>query len=106
MDLVHIDGKPYVLVPLHDYRRLTGQLQMETGDLPQEVSDALAAEQEHPVKIIRHHRGLTQKDLAVACGMSRPYLAEIETGKKAGSLAAIKMLASALNVSPALLMTD
>ena len=57
-DLLHIQGKPYVLVPLHDYRAMTG----DKGDksLPNDVLDNLAARQESPVKILRKHRGLTQ----------------------------------------------
>lgn len=96
-DLLHIQGQPYVLVPLHDYRAM-----VSTGnnkDLPDDVLDALAARQESPVKIVRKHRGLTQAELAKASGLSRPYLTEIETGKKDGSIRAIKALAEALDVT-------
>lgn len=96
-DLLHIQGQPYVLVPLHDYRAM-----VSTGgnqDLPDDVLDALAAKQESPVKIIRKHRGLTQVELAKKSGLSRPYLTEIETGKKDGSIRAIKALAEALDVT-------
>jgi DNA-binding XRE family transcriptional regulator len=95
-DLLHIQGKPYVLVPLHDYRALTGE--DGKNDLPEDVLNRLAAEQDSPIKIIRKYRGMTQVDLAEAAGISRPYLAEIETGKKGGSLSAYKRLAEALNV--------
>ena len=96
-DLLHIQGKPYVLVPLHDYRDLSGD--NASSNLPDDVLDALTAAQESPVKIIRKHRGLTQVELAAEAGISRPYLAEIETGKKEGSLGAFKALAKALDVS-------
>jgi DNA-binding XRE family transcriptional regulator len=99
-DLLHIQGKPYVLVPLHDFRELTTQNKAENDNaLPDNILDALAARQDHPVKIIRTYRGLTQSDLAKASGISRPYLTEIETGKKDGSIRAMKALAGALNVS-------
>ncbi len=101
-DLLHIQGKPYVLVPLHDYRAMTSD-QSET-DLPPEILDQLMARQESPLKIIRKHRGLTQKELADLTGISRPYLTEIETGKKDGSIRAMKILADALRVDLGLLV--
>lgn len=96
-DLLHIQGKPYVLVPLHDYRAMTEG--GNSSDLPDEILDALAARQESPVKILRKFRGLTQADLARQAGISRPYLTELETGKKEGSVRAIKGLAQALGVT-------
>jgi transcriptional regulator with XRE-family HTH domain len=41
---------------------------------------------------------MTQSDLARESGISRPYLTEIETGKKDGSVRALKALAGALHV--------
>jgi DNA-binding XRE family transcriptional regulator len=96
-DLLHIQGKPYVLVPLHDYRAMTGQMG-GTGKLPAELLDRVAARQEHPVKILRKYRNMTQADLAKEAGISRPYLTEIETGKKDGSVRAIRAIAEVLGV--------
>lgn len=96
-DLLHIQGKPYVLVPLHDYRTMSGGKSQD--DLPAALLDKLAARQESPVKILRKHRGLTQAELAKKSGISRPYLTEIETGKKDGSLRAMKSLAKTLGVN-------
>ena len=58
-DLLHIQGKPYVLIPLHDYRVMTKEL--PESDLPDSVLDELSARQDSPLKIIRKYRGLTQK---------------------------------------------
>lgn len=96
-DLLHIQGKPYVLVPLHDYREMTSN--DNAGDLPSDILDALAAREESPLKILRTHHGLTQAELAKRAGLSRPYLTEIETGKKDGSIRAMKQLAEVLGVS-------
>ncbi|MEM7679545.1 MAG: helix-turn-helix transcriptional regulator [Pseudomonadota bacterium] len=96
-DLLHIQGKPYVLVPLHDYREMTSN--DNDADLPADVLDALAAGEKSPLKILRKHHGLTQADLAQRAGLSRPYLTEIETGKKDGSIRAMKQLAEVLGVS-------
>ena len=100
-DLLHIQGKPYVLVPLHEYRAMAGG---ETDKkLPPEVLDQLAAKQEHPVKILRTFREMTQAELAKKAGVSRPYLTEIETGRKDGSIKAMKALAKALGVGVGML---
>lgn len=104
-DLLHIQGKPYALVPLHEYRMLTGKdEEKQTGGLPQEILDAIYVREDHPIKIIRKHRGMTQQDLAHVSGLSRPYLTEIETGKKDGSVNAIRSIADALQVNTGLLV--
>jgi len=95
-DLLHIQGQPYVLVPLHDYRGMVSGGQND--ELPDDILDALTARTEHPIKILRKHRGLTQAALADAAEISRPYLTEIETGKKDGSIRAMRGLAEALGV--------
>jgi DNA-binding XRE family transcriptional regulator len=50
------------------------------------------------VTIWRERAGLTQRELAAAAGISQSYLAEIETGRKTGSLAAMAAIAKALRV--------
>lgn len=101
-DLLHIQGKPYVLVPLHDYRALSGE-GVDSKKLPAAILDQLTARQKHPVRILREHRGMTQSELAAQAGISRPYLTEIETGKKDGSIRAMKALAKALHVNTGIL---
>ena len=59
-DLLHIQGKPYVLIPLHDYRSMSGE--QPESDLPSDILDRLLAREESPLKIIRKHRGFTQKE--------------------------------------------
>lgn len=105
-DLLHIDGKPFVLVPMHEYRRLINGGNEVVSDLPESVLDRLAASAEHPVKILRKFRGLTQAELATAANISRPYLTEIETGKKNGSITAMQSLALALKVEPGILLKN
>lgn len=102
-DLLHIQGKPFVLVPLHDYRSMSVE-SLQSSTLPDHIKDALAARTEHPVKILRKFYGLTQDDLAIRSGISRSYLTEIETGAKEGSLKTIKAIAEALGVDLGLLV--
>jgi DNA-binding XRE family transcriptional regulator len=53
---------------------------------------------ESPVKVWREKRGRPQRELAAAAGVSAGYLAEIETGRKPGSVAALARLAKVLEV--------
>ena len=95
-DIIHIAGKPHVLVPLHDYTMLkNGTAPLE---LPDDVLHKMALGNDNPIKVIRKFRGMTQDDLANAAGLSRPYLTEIETGRKEGSIRTLKAIAKALDV--------
>lgn len=100
-DIIHISGKPHVLVPIHDFTALKNA--GSNSNLPQEVLEQLTLGQDNPIKVIRKYRGMTQADLAEASGISRPYLTEIETGRKDGSIRALKSIAGALDVSLELL---
>lgn len=100
-DIIHIAGKPHVLVPIHDYTALKNA--GSNINLPDDVLQLISLEQDNAIKIIRKYRGMTQSDLAAASGISRPYLTEIETGKKDGSIRALKSIAGALDVSLELL---
>jgi DNA-binding XRE family transcriptional regulator len=53
---------------------------------------------ESPVKVWREKRGRSQRELAAAAGVGAGYLAEIETGRKPGSVLALSRLARALQV--------
>jgi len=100
-DILHIAGKPHVLVPLHDYAALKNA--GSNNNLPEEIIQQISLAQESPIKVLRKYRGMTQTDLAKASGISRPYLTEIETGKKDGSIRALKSIADALDASLELL---
>lgn len=65
--------------------------------LPLAVVKRLAAG-EHPVKVFREHRRLTQAELAEAAGTTPAYLSQIETGKRGGSKKLLRSLAEALEV--------
>lgn len=68
-------------------------------------ASVLAAELagDHPVKAWRKFRALTQDALAAKAGISKPYLSQIETGKRAGPFAVMRALAAALEVPVAVL---
>lgn len=54
---------------------------------------------ESPLRVYRDLRGLTQAALAEQAGVNRVTVAELETGRKQGSLATLRALADALNVT-------
>ncbi len=64
-----------------------------TGDELRRILD-----DESPVKVWREKRGLTQRELAEQAEVSASYLAEIETGKKPGSAAALRKLSRVLAI--------
>jgi transcriptional regulator with XRE-family HTH domain len=65
--------------------------------LTREEADRLL-EGESPVRVWREKRGMTQRGLAEAGRLTPSYLAEIETGKKPGSKAALSRIAEILEV--------
>jgi DNA-binding XRE family transcriptional regulator len=109
------EGKPeYAVLPYEEYVQLVEQAELledirdydvlkaaldrgEEEVVPAEVVNALL-EGENPVRVWREHRGLTQQELADAAGISKPYLSQIETGKRTGSAEVLGALARALGV--------
>ena len=63
--------------------------------VPAEFANRLV-DGENPVRVWREYRGMKAGELAVLAGISAAYLSEIETGKKEGSLSAMKKIAVAL----------
>lgn len=64
---------------------------------PGEIADRLIAG-ENPIKIFREYRGLTQRQLARAAATTAPYVSQIETGRRVGSVKLLHRLADALHV--------
>jgi DNA-binding XRE family transcriptional regulator len=54
---------------------------------------------ESPLRVYRDLRGLTQSALAQRSGVNRVTVAEIETGRKQGSVATLRKLAGGLDVT-------
>src|SRR5690606_5919816 len=52
---------------------------------------------ESPLRVYREYRGLTQVALAEASGVNRVQIADIEAGRKSGSVETVRKLAAALN---------
>jgi DNA-binding XRE family transcriptional regulator len=88
-----------LLEDIRDFDRISASI--ERGDeelIPAEVVNAILDGQ-HPIKVWREYRGLTQQQLADAIEISKPYLSQIETGKRSGTTDVLSAIAKALDVS-------
>ena len=116
-ETVERNSQKFVLVPIEQYNQLLSDIEMlkDIRDLrsakavdeetfPDEVINRLILDEENPIKVYREYRGLTQKQLAAKIGIQRGYLAEIERGRKSGSVKTLKALAEALNVDLILIL--
>jgi DNA-binding XRE family transcriptional regulator len=54
---------------------------------------------ENPVRVWREYRGLTATALAEKAGIAQPYLSQIETGKRDGTVETYRRIAEALRVT-------
>lgn len=111
VETVERQGKEYVLVPREQYNQFLEDAEMlrdirefreaktiNEETYPGEIVNRLILNEESPIRVYRDHRGLTQQQLADKCGIQRAYLAEIETGRKSGSVKTLKAIAAALDV--------
>jgi DNA-binding XRE family transcriptional regulator len=91
--------KMEMLQNIQDYDAVKAALERGEEELiPSEVVYAIL-EGANPVKVWRKYRGLGQQELAEKAGLSGPYLSQLETGKRKGSLEALNAIARALGVS-------
>lgn len=73
--------------------------------LPIEAAERIFAG-EHPLRVWREHRGLTASELARRADIGRSYIAEIESGRKPGSVAAYRAIARVLGLQVDDLLPD
>lgn len=116
VQIIEKDGKPeYAVVPIEIYRQLLTLAEDaediraanialreigagEDETIPAGVARRLLDGTEHPLRIWREHRGLTQEALAAQAGVGKSYLSQIEAGKKTGSARILRTLAQILRV--------
>ena len=110
-ETVERNSQKFVLVPIEQYNQLLSDIEMlkdirdfrsakavDEETFPAEVINRLILNEDNPIKVYREYRELTQKQLADKVGVQRAYLAEIETGRKSGSVKTLKAIAEALDV--------
>lgn len=116
VQIIKRDGKPeYAVVPIDTYERLVASAEqaedvraydramaeLERGEdevVPEAVAHRLLADEDHPLRVWREHRGLTQEALATSAGVGKSYISQLEAGRRSGSLGAMRRLAAALEV--------
>ncbi len=100
----------FAVLPIAEYERLLEAADEATAiqayeaykeaapeTFPDEVAGRLL-DGEHPVKVFREHRGITQSQLAQAAGLKQSYVSQIESGTRTGSVDVLKRIAGALRV--------
>lgn len=101
-----IDGKPFVLVPEEEFEDMMDVImakeimaRIEAGEetWPAELVYELF-DTDSRIRTYRTYRKMTVSELAAAAGISQPYLSEIESGKKKGSVDVLKRIAAVLKV--------
>lgn len=112
VQVIERDGKPdFYVVPADIWDRVKAMVEdaedaaayadAVAGDdgvrYPAAVAHAMA-DGVHPLKAWREHKGLTLQALADAAVLSKPYVSQIECGKRAGTAATLRKLATALGV--------
>ncbi|UWZ79273.1 helix-turn-helix transcriptional regulator [Geoalkalibacter halelectricus] len=118
--IIEKNGKPeYAVIPYEDYLRMLAQIEDKVDAqavaefhenyvagreqlVPAEILRR-ELEGESPIKLWREHRGLIQQELADRVGISKPYLSQIESGKRQGTIETLSAIARALDVSLELL---
>ena len=87
------------LADLQAFDRATTALAAGTEELiPADTVNRLL-NGDNPLRVYRDLRGYTQAALAARAGVNRVAVAEIETGRKQGSVATVRKLAAALGVA-------
>jgi len=107
-------GDRMVLIPLEEYERLIEAAEdaadardvdeirrrLATGEeelIPAEVVDRMI-EGENKLRVWREYRGMSAKQLAGATALAAPYISQLETGKREGTIETFKKIATALRV--------
>jgi hypothetical protein len=73
--------------------------------LPKDIVDRLA-NGEHPVRVLREWRDVTQMYLSFKTNLSQGYISDIENGRRAGTAAALRLIANVLKVPLDLLVQE
>ncbi|WP_416915742.1 MAG: helix-turn-helix transcriptional regulator [Roseicyclus sp.] len=87
------------LADLQSHDRAIDALAAGAEELIPAVYENRLLDGESPLRVYRDLRGLTQATLAERAGVNRVTVAEIGTGRKQGSVATLRALAGALDVT-------
>ncbi len=95
-----------MLQDIQDYDNVKAALARGDEELiPVEVIDNLL-DGGNAIKVWREYRGLSQQALSKKAEISIPYLSQLETGRRKGSMAVLKKIADGLNISIELIFSS
>lgn len=115
VQIIERDGNPeWAVIPYKEYLRMAMESEMlhdvrdydatleaiEQGEetIPSEIVYAII-DGANPIRVWRKYRELTQQQLSEAAGISKPYLSQIETGKRTGTTEVLSAIANALDLT-------
>lgn len=123
VQIIEKDGQPeWAVIPYSEYQKLV-ELAEDVQDIadaedainaiqsgeetyPLELVERLTLGNEHPIKVWREYRELSQESLACAVDVGKSYISQIESGKKNGSAKVLKAIAKILEVDLEDLLPD
>jgi DNA-binding XRE family transcriptional regulator len=114
IQIIEKNGQPeWAVIPYEEYLRLLelAEMQRDIRDfdaayqavqqgeelVPGEVTFAIL-DGASPIRAWRTYRGYTQRQLAEAAGISKPYLSQLESGKRTGTAEVLSAIARALGL--------
>jgi|SRR5438876_8820040 len=81
--------------------RLVARARREVAEgaplIPMDVAERIAAG-EHPIRALREWRGMTQMELSYRTNIGQGYISDLESGRRKGTVAALRIIAEALRV--------
>lgn len=115
VQIIERNGNPeWAVIPYEEYLRLVEEAEMlddvreydkavaaiRQGEelVPSEVAYAIL-DGENPIRVWREYRGYSQQQLSDTVGISKPYLSQIETGKRIGTTEVLSAIAKALDLT-------
>jgi DNA-binding XRE family transcriptional regulator len=91
--------KAEMLQDIQDYDNAKAAIARGDDELiPSEVVYAIL-DGENAIKVWREYRGMSQQEVAESAGISVPYLSQLETNKRRGSVEVLSAIAKILKVS-------
>ena len=113
--VIEKDGQPeWAVIPYAQYEQLVEAMELlEDVRAFDEAKERIAAGEElipsdityaildgaNPIRVWREHRGFTQQQLADKAGISKPYLSQLESGKRTGTTDVVSAIAQALQLT-------
>jgi DNA-binding XRE family transcriptional regulator len=115
VQVIERNGHPeWAVIPYQEYVYLLKEAEMqadireydqaikeiEKGEelVPSEIVYAIL-DGENPIRVWREYRGITQQELSRRAGISKPYLSQIETGKRTGKAEVLSAIAKSLDLT-------